>query len=105
MNILDNWLKKKNINHYDELSEEEKKIYDEYEKALNVPELKVEDIEIFVRQQLNLLSNEIISFTNSEKKDLFIKAQMSVMRSILAFITKDLETKKMVEEKLKKELN
>lgn len=105
MSLLDNWLKKKNISCYDELTEDEKKVYDEYEKALNVPEIKVEDIESFVRQQLNILSNDIINFSNSEKKDTFIKAQMSVLRIILAFITKDLEVKKMVEEKLKKELN
>ena len=105
MNILDQWLKKKGIKHYEELTLEERKVYDEYEKALNVPEITVEQVESFVRQQLNILTNSIIVFDNSEKKDLFIKAQMSVLRSILAFLTKDKETKKMVEELIKKEVN
>lgn len=103
MSVLHNLLEKLNLK-YEDLTAEEKKTYEEYTAVLSQPEVTIEDLKAFLPAQLKRLQSEQNEYRNTEKKDLYLKAQIRNLEMIFAFIQGPEARKKWLEETLTKQL-
>lgn len=103
MSVLNDLLDKLKLK-YEDLSAEEKKTYEEYAQVLSQPEVTIDDLKAFIPAQLKRLQSEQNDYRNTEKKDLFLKAQIRNLEMIYAFIQGPEARRKWLEETLNKQL-
>ena len=102
MNILiEKLLKKRGINDLNDLTDEEKAIYDEWEKVLSLSSLTLKDLEKFLNEQVPRLTKELIEPDISDKKNIYLKARIADFMAILAVIQKPKIAKKELENYIK----
>lgn len=104
MSALHNLLEKLKLK-YEDLTEDERKTYDEYSQVLSQPEVTIDDLKAFIPAQLKRLQSEQNDYRNTEKKDLYLKAQIRNLEMIYAFIQGPEARKKWLEETLNKQLS
>lgn len=104
MSLLHSLLEKFNLK-YEDLTLEEKKTYEQYAETLSQPEIKIEDLKIFIPTQISHLENEQNDYRNSKEKDLFLKAQIRNLKMIHLFILGPEARRKWLEDHLEKQLN
>src|SRR5579884_2901899 len=85
MSALHNLLEKLGLK-YEDLREDEKKIYLEWSSVLAQTEIKIEDLKKFIPLQLSMLEHQQNDYENSKEKDIFLKAQIRNLKMIHAFI-------------------
>lgn len=84
-----------------DLTEEERKTYQEWEKVLNKQEVTMQELKEFIEGQMAIATEKFLSYKNTEKKDLFLKAQLRNYKSILAFIQSPAINKEFLENHIK----
>jgi hypothetical protein len=84
MSLLDKLLSKNGISNLDELTSEERAIYDGYKLTLTAKDVTVKNIENFCRSQVKLIEDK---FGSPETKyDAYLKACLHVYLTILKAI-------------------
>lgn len=84
MSLLDKLLDKKGIKNVDELSKEERAVYDNYKLTLTAKTVTVKDLEAFCRSQITLIEGK---FAGAETKyDSYLKACLHVYLTLLKAI-------------------
>jgi len=63
MSLLDKWLNKRGINKVDDLTPEEKVVYDKYRLVLSGETLSVETIKEFCQQQIKIINSKCDGIT------------------------------------------
>jgi len=99
MTTLTDTLKKLGL-RWEDLTPEEKTTYEQYDKVLS-DDITVEKITECMRMQINFIENDWANPDNSEKKDAFLKAQMRVLKTLLAFIESPKRSKEQLKQHLK----
>jgi hypothetical protein len=84
--MLDNLLEKLNIN-YEDLTDDEKRTYKEWDGALQRPEVTTDDLRRFLPTYIDGLEHDQNDYKNSKEKDLYLKAAIRNAKMVLAFIT------------------
>ena len=77
-------LKKLGIN-YEDLRADEKVIYSQWEGMLK-DEITVDKIQDFLKTQINAIEMEWANPDNSKEKDLYLKAEMRILKTLLSLI-------------------
>lgn len=85
MSILDKWLNKKGIISPNELTEDEKKTYDNYKAVLSGENISVDKIKEFCHNQVKLIETK---FANNPRTDddIYLKACLHVYLNIIKCI-------------------
>lgn len=102
--VLSNLLEKLGLNYVD-LTEEERKTYDEYAQVLSQPDVTIDDLKKFIPTQVERLESEQNDYRNTKEKDLFLKAQIRNLKMIHSFIQGPEARKKWLEDTLNKQLS
>ena len=85
---------------YEDLSEEERKTYQQWAETLSQPEVSIDDLKKFIPIQIELTERELLSYDNSEKKELYLKAYTRALQMIHAFILGPEQRRKWLEKYL-----
>lgn len=99
--MLDKILEKIGIKSYEDLNEEEKKTYREWEKILSKGEITIEELKKFIINQITVLELQILNPDNSKEKDVFLKSQLRILRVLLGFIESPKKSREWLEGYLK----
>ena len=86
LNQLHKLLESLNLN-FEDLTSDEKKVYGEWAKVLNTPEVTIDDLRKFLGAQIEVMEAQQNDYSNSHDKDLFLKALIRNAKMIQAFIT------------------
>jgi len=105
MSLLDLFLKKKGIKGYEELTAEERKIFDVWNKELEGKPVTTEDLAKFLKEQQIIVISEFEDFQNPPNKDLFLKVYSRLCRQLISYIEKPEKVKTLREEAIKEQLN
>ena len=84
--LLEKLLKKRNIKDVRELDVEEQNTFDKWNKILSTSRPEWEDLEVFIKEQLNKAIQEVANPDNSSQKDAKLKAAITIFQSLLGFI-------------------
>jgi len=82
---LNSLLEKLNLK-YDDLTSEEKRVYQEWSSVLAQPEVTIADLKKFLPQYIANLEYEQNKYENTPNRDLFYKAMIRNAQMIQAFI-------------------
>jgi integrase len=80
------FLRKLGVNNYDELTEEEKRTYREYEKVLQGRELTSKEVRQFLDAQIEDSIQKLTNTRLSERDDTFLKMQLQFLRRLTVFL-------------------
>ena len=94
-------LQKKKINDIRELTPDEKETFDKWDRVLSEGEMTIEKILEFCKKQIKIIEGQYINPDNSEKKDIYLKASLSVYTNL----TRAIKAPKAEKEALEKYLN
>lgn len=83
---------------YEDLTEEEKKTYTEWNETLIQSEVTIDDLKKFIPSQIEQLEQSQNSYENSKDKDLFLKAQIRNLKMIHAFLLGPEQRRKWLEQ-------
>lgn len=97
MSSLHNLLEKLGLK-YEDLTEEEKKTYTEWNETLVQSEVTIGDLKKFIPSQIEQLEHSQNDYQNSKEKDLFLKAQIRNLKMIQAFILGPEQRRKWLEQ-------
>lgn len=81
----DEWLAALNVK-YEDLTPEELATYRRYQKALSTETLSVDSIKEFAEKEIVSLQSLLLNFKNDRDQDLYLKACMRNMKSLIAII-------------------
>jgi len=84
--MLEGFLRKVGVGSYDQLTEEEKKTYREYEEILNGRRITDEDVRLFFNQQLEQTTERLLSTKLDTREDTFLKMKLEFLRNITSFL-------------------
>lgn len=98
--LLTDLLKKRHIAKLDDLSDEEKKIFDGWQNTLSKKAVTVDDIADFCLQNLAIIENQWKTFDNTKEKNERLIVAHTVYKSMLSLV----EGKKQERESLEKYL-
>lgn len=104
MSILDKLLKKRGIEHIEELSQEERVQFDNWNRVLSKETLKLEDIETHCKNEVKKIQDKFKDSRNVED-DRFYKACLHVYLNILALFEADQVQRESLEKHLNQILN
>ena len=100
MSLLDRFLKKKNIDSYEDLNSEEKQTFKELEEALRGRKLTDEDVKNFLGQELDKAVFRLTETNLSPEDQTFRKCEVRFIKKIQDFLNMpDLE-RELVEKQL-----
>lgn len=97
MSSLHNLLEKLGLK-YEDLTEEERKTYTEWNETLVQSEVTIDDLKKFIPSQIEQLEHSQNDYQNSKEKDLFLKAQIRNLKMIQAFILGPEQRRKWLEQ-------
>lgn len=98
---LNNLLNKLGIKSVVDLNEEEKKTYQQWQQVLDKKEITTKEIKEFIEGQISIFTEQLLSYKNTERKDIYLKAQLRNFRTLLAFINSPEINKAFLENYLK----
>jgi len=98
--MLDQWLKKKGIKSYYDLNEEEKATYREYEEALSGKRLTDEDVEKWLKTELDYAVSRVTEIDLKKEDEIFRKVEIRFIKKILNFINSPKVAKEFTERTL-----
>ncbi len=89
------------IKGFDELREDERKVYLAWQEILHKPDVTIEDLRKILPIELEKANTELRSHENSEKKDAFYKAYCTILSTLTTIITAPERDRKALEQQLK----
>jgi len=84
--MLEKWLQKLKVNSYYELNEEEKKTYREYEDAISGRKLTDEEVENWLKNELDIAVSRLTDIDLKPEDAIFRKVEVRFIKKILNFI-------------------
>jgi len=85
--MLDALLQKLGLQSPDELTEAERKTYQQWAQILSKTDVTIEDLKKILPMELDRAHSELRSFNNSKEKDMFYKAYAELCGNIGKIIT------------------
>lgn len=84
--ILTKWLHQNKIASVDELDKDEKAVYDNYDKVLSKEPLTLEDLKVFISQQVELIERKWRDYDRDELKKSDLIPYHTCYKTLLAAI-------------------
>jgi hypothetical protein len=84
--MLQGFLKKVGVNSYNELTEEEKNTYREYEAILNGRSITDKDVRAFFEMQVETTIKALLSTKLDTREDTFLKMKLEFLRTLVSFL-------------------
>lgn len=97
MSILKKYLDKLGVKEFSELNEEEKETYRGWEEALTGRRLTDSDVATFLIQTEDAIIEELLDTKITDKRDMFLKMQLDLIRKIKTFLSSPELQKKLTE--------
>lgn len=97
-NMLDKFLKKLGVGSYEELNQEEKATFSEWEQALRGRKLTDADVESFLQFELNSAVSRLTETNLSKEDEIFRKVEVRFIKKILDFINSPKTEKQFAEQ-------
>ena len=105
MSLLDLFLKKKGISGYEQLTAEERAVFQKWSDELAGKPITIEGLKDFLKSQQTINLSEFENFENDPKKDLFLKVYSRICRQIVYFIETPEKVRKIREDALKEQID
>lgn len=86
MSILDKYLRKIGVKKYEELNEEEKKTFIEWEESLRGRQITQSEYETFLRSELDIAINRLTEINLSKEDEIFRKMEVRLLKKIIALV-------------------
>lgn len=86
MDILKKYLNKLGVKEFSELTTEEKETYRGWEEALRGRKITDEEVSVFLDQTENDIINELVDKQNNDRRDIYLKVQLDLIRKIRSFL-------------------
>lgn len=84
--MLQAYLKRLGVGSYDQLTEEEKKTYREYEEILNGRQITSQEVRDFLEQDIEETLTKLESSQLDTREDTFLKMRLSFVRKLVTFL-------------------
>ena len=84
--MLDGFLRKLGVSSYDQLTEEEKTTYREYEEILNGRQITEKEVRAFFTLQVEDTTKKLLSTKLDTREDTFLKMKLEFLRSLTSFL-------------------
>jgi hypothetical protein len=97
INLIKKYLEKLGVKEFSQLNDDEKETYRDWEEALLGKKITDEDVAIFLVATENAIIEELVDNKTSEKRDLFLKMQLDLIRKIKQFLSSPALEKKLTE--------
>jgi hypothetical protein len=97
MSLLSKYLEKIGVKNYNDLSEEEKKTYREWEEALSGRSLTEHEVNTFLHSELEEGIAKLTKTLTGDREDIFLKMKVEFIRSLLTFLDTPKREKETVE--------
>lgn len=72
---------------FEDLTAEERRTYQRWSEQLTAPEVSIDELKAFLPKELEHLEQQAADYTNSQQKDLYLKAAIRNLQMIQAFIS------------------
>jgi len=86
------------------LTEEERTVFDQWEKELEGKEITIPDLKNFLERQQALALTQFENYENPKEKDLYLKVYSRICRQIILFIETPEKVKRIREDAIKEEI-
>lgn len=97
MSLLKKYLERIGVKEFSELSDDEKETYRGWEEALQGKKLTDSDVATFLIQTEDAIIEELMDTKLSDKRDMFLKMQLDLIRKIKKFLSTPELQKKLTE--------
>lgn len=97
MSLLKKYLERIGVKEFSELDDDEKKTYRGWEEALSGKQLTDSDVATFLIQTEDAIIEELMDTKLSDKRDMFLKMQLDLIRKIKKFLSTPELQKKLTE--------
>lgn len=91
--MLKKWLKKLNIKSYEDLNEEEKQTYKEYEQSLSGRKLTDKEVQDWLQLELDLAVSRITDLDLSKEAEIFRKVEVRFIKKIINYVNSPIVAK------------
>lgn len=105
MSLLNKYLKKIGVKSFADLSEEEKETFRDWEEALSGRKITDDDVADFLVASEDEIIKELIGLKNDERRDIFLKMQLDLIRKIKVFLSTPELEKKLIERNINNLMN
>lgn len=83
---MDEYLKKIGINSYEDLTQEEKNTYAEFEVALSGRKLTDDDVFNFLNEELSIAVSRLTEINLTKEDEIFRKVEVRLIKKIINFL-------------------
>lgn len=97
MDILKKYLNKLGVTEFSQLNDEEKDVYRNWEDSLSGKKLTDSDVATFLITLEDAIIDELTDVKISDKRDMFLKMQLDLIRKIKRFLASPEMQKKLTE--------
>lgn len=105
MSLLSEALRRFGVGKYEELNEEEKKTYREWEAALAGRQLTEKEVRAFLDREIEESVATLIGKQLSERDDTFLKMKIDFIRKLCTFLDSPKQEQRATEQLLKQQLS
>jgi hypothetical protein len=84
--MLQGYLKRLGVGSYNQLTEEEKKTYREYEEILNGRQITSQEVKDFLATDIEETLTKLESSQLDTREDTFLKMRLAFVRKMVAFL-------------------
>jgi hypothetical protein len=99
--LLQKLLKRKGVNEFSELTEEEKETYRKWDTILAGRKLTDNDVSLFLNTELEEVLQKLTNPLLSQREDVFLKMKLEFIRKIKLFLKTPEIEKNLIEQELK----
>ena len=103
--IVRKFLEKKGVKDYFDLSAEEREVLRGWETTLSGKKLTDDDTKVFWSQTIEKIMDELENPENSPQKDIFLKAQLGLVRKLKRFLDSPEVEQRMLAQQLESQVN
>lgn len=100
MNILEKYLKKIGVKSYEELNQEEKETYKEWETSISGRRLTDEDVKEFLNLELQTAISRVTEVNLTKEDETFRKCEIKLIQKILKFLDSPRVEKELLEKQI-----
>lgn len=95
--MLEKFLKKIGVSSFEELNDEEKNTYREWEDSLRGRKLTDDDVQKFLESELNTAVSRLTDINLSKEDEIFRKMEVKFIKKVIGFINSPLVEKQFAE--------
>lgn len=103
--MLDRFLKKIGVKSYEELNEEEKSTFKEWEEALSGRKLTDKEIQEWLNAELDIAVSRLTDIDLKQEDEIFRKVEVRFIKKIINYLNSPMVAKKFAEKSIEQMLN